>query len=89
ISILHPSENLFLSPQDNSLVFMLQQEKIRFLFTSGIGEDAEERLIQQDGKKLKAEVLKVAAQGSNQASSQPFLSLVDPQVAVIETGKSR
>jgi competence protein ComEC len=89
IHVLHPSENLFLSPQDNSLVFLLKQEKIRFLFTSGIGEAAEERLIQQAGQNLKAEVLKVAAQGSNQASSQPFLTLVDAQVAVIETGKSR
>ncbi len=89
ISVLHPSENLFLSPHDNSLVFLLKQERVRFLFTSGIGRDAEERLIQQGGKNLKAEVLKVAGQGSNQASSQPFLSLVDPQVAVIETGKSR
>ncbi|WP_134686646.1 ComEC/Rec2 family competence protein [Brevibacillus migulae] len=89
ITILHPSENLFLSPQNNSLVFLLKQGKIRFLFASAIGEDAEERLIEQEGKNLKAEVLKVASQGSNQASSQPFLSLVDPQVAVIETGKSR
>ncbi|HZG16532.1 MAG TPA: MBL fold metallo-hydrolase [Candidatus Bathyarchaeia archaeon] len=89
MTILHPSENLFLSPQNNSLVFLLKQGNIRFFFASAIGEDAEQRLIEQDGKNLKAEVLKVASQGSNQASSQPFLSLVDPQVAVIETGKSR
>jgi competence protein ComEC len=89
LTVLHPSEPLFLSPQDNSLVFQLKQNTMRFLFTSAIGEKAEERLIQKHGKELKSEVLKVAAQGSNQASSQPFLSLVDPQVAIIETGKSR
>ncbi|CAJ1002801.1 hypothetical protein BSPP4475_10780 [Brevibacillus aydinogluensis] len=45
--------------------------------------------MEQYGGQLKAEVLKVADQGRNQASSQPFLSKVDPQVAVILTGKSR
>ncbi|NGQ94531.1 MBL fold metallo-hydrolase [Brevibacillus sp. SYP-B805] len=89
LHVLHPSEYLFLSPQDNSLVFQLKQENMRFLFTSAIGEKAEERLIQKHGKELRAEVLKVAAQGSNQASSQPFLSLVDPQVAIVQTGIPR
>ncbi len=89
MTVLHPSEPLFLSPQDNSLVFQLRQGQLRFLFTSGIGEAAEERLLLRRTNMLRAEVLKVASQGSNQASSQPFLGKVDPQVAVFETGRKR
>ncbi|WNC17295.1 MBL fold metallo-hydrolase [Brevibacillus brevis] len=89
MQVLLPEEPLFLSPQNNSLVFRLQHKQLRFLFTSGINEKAEERLLEKYGDQLKAEVLKVGDQGSNQGSSQPFLSKVDPQVAIIQTGKLR
>jgi len=89
IKVLHPSEPLFLSPQENSLVFQLQHDRLRFLFTSSINEKAEERLLSRHPGLLKSEVLKVTARGSNQGSSQPFLTKVDAQVAVILTGKSR
>lgn len=86
--VLHPSENLLLAPQDNSLVFQIIHDKIHFLFTGGIGEEAEERLLVLQKKQLPSEIIKVAEQGSSQSSSQPFLTAVDPQVAVIQTGKS-
>lgn len=87
--VLLPDEPLFLSPQNNSLVFRLQQNHLRFLFTSGVNEKAEERLLERYADQLKAEVLKVGDEGSNQGSSQPFLAAVDPQVAIIQTGKPR
>jgi len=86
---LSPNEPLFLSPQNNSLVFSLQHDHLRFLFTSGINEQAEERLLERHPEDLQAAVLKVGDQGSNQGSSQPFLTKVDPQIAIIQTGKSR
>ncbi|QOT00517.1 MBL fold metallo-hydrolase [Brevibacterium sp. JNUCC-42] len=89
ITFLHPSENLFLSPQDNSLVFCLTQGELQLLFTSAINEKAEERLLSKYPSLLPAEIVKVAAQGSNQATTQPFLTRVDPQVAVVQTGISR
>lgn len=89
IRALSPNEPLFLSPQNNSLVFQLSHRELNFLFTSGINEKAEERLMERHAKQLKSVVLKVGAQGSNQASSQPFLTRVDPQVAIIQTGKTR
>lgn len=89
MQVLLPSEPLFLSPQNNSLVFRLQHGTLRFLFTSGINEKAEERLLARHADQLKAEVLKVGDQGSNQGSSQPFLTKVDPQVAIIQTGKNQ
>jgi competence protein ComEC len=88
IQVLMPNEPLFLSPQNNSLVFRLQHDKLRFLFTSGINEKAEERLLERHPEQLKAEVLKVGDQGSNQGSSQPFLTKVDPHVAIISTGQT-
>ncbi|WP_309478707.1 ComEC/Rec2 family competence protein [Brevibacillus agri] len=89
LEALLPSEPLFLSPQNNSLVFLLKHGQLRFLFASGINEKAEERLIERHPDQLKAEVLKVGDQGSNQGTSQPFLTRVDPQIAVIQTGKER
>ncbi|MBM7588752.1 ComEC/Rec2 family competence protein [Brevibacillus fulvus] len=88
LTVLNPGEQLSLSPQDNSLVFQLQQDQLRFLFTSAISEKTEEQLLRLMPGLLRAEVLKVADQGSNQASSQLFLNKVDPQVAIIETGKT-
>lgn len=87
MQVLQPNEPLFLSPQNNSLVFRLQHGNLRFLFTSGINEKAEERLLERHPDQLKAEVLKVGDQGSNQGSSHPFLTRVDPQIAIIATGK--
>ncbi|MCM3077854.1 MULTISPECIES: MBL fold metallo-hydrolase [Brevibacillus] len=89
IRALSPNEPLFLSPQNNSLVFQLRHLELNFLFTSGINEKAEERLLERHANELKSVVLKVGDQGSNQASSQPFLTQVDPQVAIIQTGKTR
>ncbi|WP_126427226.1 ComEC/Rec2 family competence protein [Brevibacillus marinus] len=89
LKVLHPAEQLFLSPQDNSLVVQVRQGELRFLYTSGIGVKAEEFMLKQHGEQLRSQVLKVADQGSNQASSPPFVSRVDPQVAVILTGNSR
>ncbi|MGG4441123.1 ComEC/Rec2 family competence protein [Brevibacillus fortis] len=89
MEVLLPDEPLFLSPQNNSLVFRLMHGQLRFLFMSAVNEKAEERLLEQKNDKLKAEVLKVAGQGSNQGSTQPFLTQVDPQVAIIQTGRSR
>ncbi|MGG4457355.1 MBL fold metallo-hydrolase [Brevibacillus porteri] len=89
MEVLLPDEPLFLSPQNNSLVFRLTHGQLRFLFMSAVNEKAEERLLERKNDRLKAEVLKVAGEGSNQGSSQPFLTQVDPQVAIIQTGRSR
>ncbi|HBZ84028.1 MULTISPECIES: ComEC/Rec2 family competence protein [Brevibacillus] len=89
MDVLLPSEPLFLSPQNNSLVFALTHDQLRFLFVSGINEQAEERLLARHPEQLKSAVLKVGDQGSNQGTSQPFLSRVDPQVAIIQSNTER
>lgn len=84
IRILYPSEPLSLSPQANSLVFVLQHNKIRFLFTGEINDQVELRLIQKFD--LHAQILKVSDGGSIHASHPDFLKEVDAQVAVIFSG---
>ncbi|MFV9510662.1 ComEC/Rec2 family competence protein [Tepidibacillus sp. LV47] len=81
VQILSPQEPLSLSLQDNSLVFQLTHQKIRFLFTSDISEEIEKRLIKKYS--LKSEILKVSDFGNNTASNPEFLQEVDPQIAII------
>ncbi|MGE5703818.1 MAG: ComEC/Rec2 family competence protein, partial [Clostridia bacterium] len=52
--VLHPSEHTLLSPQDNSLVFQLKHDQLRFLFTGGVGEAAEAQLLRRHKPELPA-----------------------------------
>lgn len=81
IQVLHPGDDLALSPQDNSLVFQFIQEKNRILFTSDISDKTEHKLIPLYD--LHSQILKVSDFGSNQSSSADFLAEVNAHVAVI------
>lgn len=48
VKVLHPTEPLFLSPQDNSMVLQLTHERLKFLFTSDINS--------RSGKKARFEL---------------------------------
>lgn len=87
IRILSPSEPLSLSPQANSLVFMLRHKELRFLFTSDINDKMELKL--KDKYNVYAQILKVSDGGSIQASHSEFLREVDAQVAIVfnDTGE--
>jgi competence protein ComEC len=71
----------YLSPQDNSLVFLLKHKGITALFTSGINIEVEKELTERYN--LTSKILKVSDFGSNQASYEPFIEEVDAQVAVV------
>lgn len=77
---LNPAKH-YLSPQDNSLVFMLKHKEISTLFTSGINIQVEKELVERYN--IRSEILKVSDFGSNQASYEPFVEEIDAQVAVI------
>lgn len=87
VKVLHPTEPLFLSPQDNSMVLQLTHERLKFLFTSDINSRSEKRLVSNYA--LKSHILKVSDFGSNQGSTQPFLEEVDAQVALIFTNEEQ
>lgn len=74
---------------NNSIVCNLHYRKFSMLFTGDIEEIAENEIVQLYSKNknlLKADILKVAHHGSKSSSSEQFLSLVMPKVAVIGVG---
>ena len=70
---------------DGSLVFRLSHGKSSLLFTGDFTADSERQLLAR-GVPLKASLLKVGHHGSKYASTDPFLSAVSPQLAVISAG---
>jgi competence protein ComEC len=89
LEVLNPPEVLFDGTGDdvdnNGLVLRLSWSLVSFLFTADIREEAEFELIGQRAN-LKSTVLKVSHHGSDTSTSQQFLAVVDPEVAVISVG---
>ncbi len=82
----------FLSPEkdfgntnDNSLVLTVEYGDVKALFTGDAERSVESELI-KTGKKISADILKVAHHGSRYASSAEFLNRVYPGVTVIQSG---
>lgn len=75
---------------NNAIVMKLEYANFSMLFTGDIEEIAEKELIKLYGKtdKLQANILKVAHHGSKTSSSQEFIELVKPQIALIGVGKN-
>ena len=57
------------------------------LFTGDIEDESEQELVKIYGKKLKSDILKVAHHGSKTSSSQEFIKLVNPEIALIGVGE--
>jgi len=70
---------------NNGVVLRLSWDKVSFLFTADIGQEAEWHLIAQRAN-LKSTVLKVAHHGSLTSTSPELLAVVDPEVAAISVG---
>lgn len=89
IYILYPSLNLqFNDLNNNSIVAKLVYKKFSMLFTGDIEKQAEKELVEKYSKNvLKSTVLKVAHHGSKTSSTQEFIDLVNPKVALIGVGK--
>lgn len=89
--ILFPEENYIKENilNNNSIVAKFVSENISMLFTGDIEEMAEKRLYElyKDTNKLEASIIKVAHHGSKSSSTEKFLSLVKPKIAVIGVGK--
>ena len=93
--ILHPGDILLDDGKGglnaNAIVAKLnyKTEKGLFtvLFTGDIEYDAEQELVKEYGNKLKSDILKVAHHGSKTSSSQNFIELVKPKIALIGVGK--
>lgn len=73
---------------NNSMVAKLQYKNFSMLFTGDIEEIAEKEILKNVSKEeLKADVLKVAHHGSKTSTTNEFLNLVKPKIALIGVGK--
>ncbi len=89
MEIIHPPSSLLQNTShdidNNGLVLRLSWNKISFLFTADIHQEAEWYLTAQRAN-LKSTVLKVAHHGSRTSTTAGFLAVVDPEIAVISVG---
>lgn len=90
ISCLYPYESLYTNDRNEySTVLEVSYEDFDMLLTGDIGERAEQYIMEyltKTGIETKYEVLKVAHHGSKDSSSEAFLEVVSPQIAVISCG---
>jgi competence protein ComEC len=71
---------------ETSLMIRMECAGVAFLFTGDAGETSE-YLTNQAGMDVQADILKVGHHGSSTSSSNAFLDLVHPSVAIIPVGK--
>jgi len=74
----------------NSLIFMVHDHGVKTLITGDITEEGEMLLVERYDRtdKLQADVLKIAHHGSKYSTSDTFLDVVQPKVAVISVGRN-
>lgn len=84
--VLYPVEPLVDDINNNSVVLMLSYGDIDFLFMGDAEEEAESSMIAA-GTLTDIDILKVGHHGSRSSSSQAFLSIVKPEVAIYMAGE--
>lgn len=87
---IYPVKHMLIDNEDynnSSLVLYMDYNNSKFLFTGDIEKEAEDRII-DDYKKLNTDILKVAHHGSKTSSTQNFVDMVKPKVAIISSGKN-
>lgn len=91
--VLWPDSSNFINENtlnNNALVCKLYYKNFSCIFTGDIEEQAEKELIKlySNTKLLKGDILKVAHHGSKTSSTQAFLELVQPKIALIGVGSN-
>jgi competence protein ComEC len=74
------------SDNDNCVVLLVEYGAIRILLPGDLEERGEAELVTRDGEGLHADILVVGHHGSRTSSSEPFLAVVRPAVALISVG---
>ena len=72
----------------SSLILKLCYEGVTMLVTGDIDEEGEEELLQEYGAELDCDIIKVPHHGSKYSSSESFIEMVSPVMAVFQVGKN-
>ena len=90
INFLSPSATILQSAElnDTSLVSLINFKKFKLLLTGDAGFSVENFII-NNIQDFSAEVIKVGHHGSKYSTSEDFVKMVDPVVAVIEVGQNQ
>lgn len=86
ITMLAPNSAEYSDTNDYSIVLMVEFEGVKMLLTGDAGEKSEEEILQYAENQnfdLNCDILKVGHHGSRTASTEEFISAVDPEYAVI------
>ena len=75
-----------LSSNDNSGIIKIEYGKNSFLFVGDAELEMEEFLIENYSSELQSDVLKIGHHGSKSSTSDEFLNLVNPKIALISAG---
>ncbi|TET18292.1 MAG: DNA internalization-related competence protein ComEC/Rec2 [Dehalococcoidia bacterium] len=90
IKVLNPQLPLLSDTEsdidNNGVVLRISMDKVSFLLTADIQEEAEFELMAHRAS-LNSTVLKVAHHGSDTSTTPEFLAVVNPKVAVISVGE--
>jgi len=86
LNILGPLVDLNDS-NENSVVFQIDVNNYRYLFTGDIGIRAESTYIKQYGNELQSDVLKVPHHGSTTSSGSEFIIMVRPSIVVVSVAQ--
>jgi competence protein ComEC len=86
-AVLNPTGTNGDDLNDNSVVLRLVYGKVSFLFTGDAQVQAEASMSVSSFSPVQATILKVGHHGSRTASSQAFLDLVKPEIAIYSASK--
>jgi len=76
-------------PNEHNMVYMIHYGELKVMVTGDLLEEDELKMVKhyQGSNKLKCDILKVAHHGSKSSSSEEFLDVASPRIAVIQVGR--